>query len=240
VDNVSTFFRRDPKKMRCHYAIEFGSQRIETDKGGETAKNRREVFNSPFRPFVLATTSIGQEGLDFHSYCRRVVHWNLPNNPIDLEQREGRINRYKGLVIRQSLAAKYRDELGSDGTDRSRDIWDRVFELADRQERQANGKCELVPYWHVETDNVKIERVIPLYPYSKDQAQLSKILSTLAVYRLAFGQPRQPELVEHLLKHEFTDDEMKLILANLMIDLSPIRYAPGSDFSRKAVPRRHQ
>ena len=25
----------------------------------------RDAFNSPFRPFVLATTSIGQEGLDF-------------------------------------------------------------------------------------------------------------------------------------------------------------------------------
>ena len=37
---------------------------------------------------MLASTSIGQEGLDFHNYCRRIVHWNLPSNPIDLEQRE--------------------------------------------------------------------------------------------------------------------------------------------------------
>jgi hypothetical protein len=223
VDNVNTFFRGEPRKMRCHYAIEFGSQRLETDKGGETAKSRRDVFNSPFRPFVLATTSIGQEGLDFHSYCRRIVHWNLPNNPIDLEQREGRINRYKGLVIRQCLATKYRDALGANGSDRAGDIWQRLFEVADLHERQATGKCELVPYWHVETDTVKIERVIPLYPYSKDQGQLTKILKTLAVYRLAFGQPRQPELVEHLLKHEFSSAEMKQICETLMIDLSPIK-----------------
>nr|WP_270246095.1 helicase-related protein [Coprococcus sp. AM11-30B] len=44
------------------------------------------------RPFVLATTSIGQEGLDFHNYCCVIMHWNLPSNPIDLEQREGRKN----------------------------------------------------------------------------------------------------------------------------------------------------
>ena len=55
-------------------------------------ENIRNAFNSPMRPFVLATTSIGQEGLDFHNYCRVIMHWNLPSNPIDLEQREGRKN----------------------------------------------------------------------------------------------------------------------------------------------------
>jgi hypothetical protein len=220
VDDLDSFLQGEPKKMRCHYAVEFGSQRIETDEGGKRATNLREVFNSPFRPFVLATTSIGQEGLDFHSYCRRIVHWNLPGNPIDLEQREGRINRYKGLVIRQFLARKYRDTL----TDLDGDLWQRLFDVADQHERQARGKCELVPYWHVDTDDIKIERVIPFYLYSSDQAKLTKILKTLAVYRLAFGQPRQAELVEHLLEHDFDEDEMKQILDNLMIDLSPINY----------------
>ena len=44
-------------------------------------ENIRNAFNSPMRPFVLATTSIGQEGLDFHNYCRVIMHWNLPSNP---------------------------------------------------------------------------------------------------------------------------------------------------------------
>jgi len=228
VDDLDTFLGRKSKKMmRCHYAVEFGSQRIETDEGGERATNLREVFNSPFRPFVLATTSIGQEGLDFHAYCRRIVHWNLPGNPIDLEQREGRINRYKGLVIRQFLATKYRNALSRETKGLPGDIWERLFSLADEHERIAKGKCELVPYWHVETSDLKIERVIPFYPYSRDQARLPKILKTLAVYRLAFGQPRQAELVEHLLGRNFKDDEMKQILDELMIDLSPISYARG-------------
>ena len=51
----------------------------------------------------LASTSIGQEGLDFHWYCSEVVHWNLPSNPIDLEQREGRVNRYQSLVVRRRV-----------------------------------------------------------------------------------------------------------------------------------------
>ncbi len=218
VDSLDTFRNGRPMRMRCHYAVEFGSQRVETEEGGKRATNLREVFNSPFRPFVLATTSIGQEGLDFHTYCRRIVHWNLPDNPIDLEQREGRINRYKGLVIRQFVASKYRAGLGSA---LAGDVWDLLFKVADKEERQAKGKSELIPYWHVETNDIKIERVVPLYPFSSDQAKLSRILKTLTVYRLAFGQPRQTELVEHLLERQFSEDEMKLILKNLMIDLRP-------------------
>ena len=67
---------------------------------------------------MLATTSIGQEGLDFHAYCRKVVHWNLPSNPIDLEQREGRVNRYKCLAVRQNIAQQYGGEFD----------WERMFE----------------------------------------------------------------------------------------------------------------
>lgn len=73
--------------------------------GGEQRKNGkkrigrlrsdtlRRAFNSPFWPHVLCTTSVGQEGLDFHFWCRRIVHWDLPSDPVDFEQREGRIAR---------------------------------------------------------------------------------------------------------------------------------------------------
>ena len=67
----------------------------------------RAAFNSPFWPFVLASTSVGQEGLDFHLYSHAVVHWNLPANPVDLEQREGRVHRYKGHAVRTNVAAAY-------------------------------------------------------------------------------------------------------------------------------------
>src|SRR3954449_6642208 len=75
----------------------------------------REAFNSPFRPFVLATTSIGQEGLDFHPYCYRVYHWNLPGNPVDLEQREGRVHRFKGHAVRLNVAHNHAADLIGQG-----------------------------------------------------------------------------------------------------------------------------
>ena len=88
-------------RMRSGYAAGFYDTRGE-GKSLQRKDSLRLAFNSPFRPFVLATTSIGQEGLDFHYYCRKIVHWNLPANPIDLEQREGRINRRGCLAIRQT------------------------------------------------------------------------------------------------------------------------------------------
>ena len=69
-------------------------------------KELQSAFNSPFKPFVLSTTSIGQEGLDFHWYCRKIMHWNLPSNPVDFDQREGRINRYGSFALRQTIAGQ--------------------------------------------------------------------------------------------------------------------------------------
>lgn len=226
VDDLSSFLKDKRRNMRCHFAVDMGSQRVETDEGQDRIRGIRNNFNSPFRPFVLATTSIGQEGLDFHTYCRKIVHWNLPSNPIDLEQREGRINRFKGLVIRQQIATKYRDRLTNESVQKS-GVWDALFDVAAVQERTGNGKCELIPFRHVEADEYQIERIIPFYPFSRDRAKLSSLLKTLAIYRLAFGQPRQAELVEHLLTN-IPDERISEIRNKLMIDLSPISYQRNS------------
>ena len=232
VDSLSSFLNGKSKNMRCHYAVSLGNQRMETEHGKNRIKGIRHNFNSPFRPFVLATTSIGQEGLDFHTYCRKVVHWNLPSNPIDLEQREGRINRFKGLVIRQQIASRYGSSL-TENVIRESNVWDALFDIADQEERVAADKCELIPFWHVQADTFQIERIIPFYPFSRDRAKLTSLLKTLALYRLAFGQPRQAELVEHLLAH-VNEDEIKEIRQKLMIDLSPIQYA-GSEQTLQSV-----
>lgn len=247
VDDLKTFLQDQQKNMRCHFAVDFGNQRIETEEGSRRIASIRHNFNSPFRPFVLATTSIGQEGLDFHQYCRKVVHWNLPSNPIDLEQREGRINRFKGLVIRQQIAHKYGPLLTPDEI-HSKDLWDDLFRIAEFMERDGKPYCQLVPFWHVETseaESFKIERIIPFYPFSRDRAKLDTIIRTLAIYRLAFGQPRQSELVEHLLKH-LPKDKISAVREKLMVNLSPIRYRPkptngdpnvGTAVQVRAVPK---
>ena len=88
------------------YAPRFGSMRHSQDEA--RLPEVRAAFNSPFWPFVLATTSVGQEGIDFHWWCHSVVHWNLPANPVDFEQRQGRVDRYKGHAIRKNVATAHR------------------------------------------------------------------------------------------------------------------------------------
>lgn len=170
----------------------------------------RNAFNSPLRPFVLATTSIGQEGLDFHYYCRKIMHWNLPSNPIDLEQREGRINRYKCFAIRQNVAKKYGNiEFKSD-------VWKEMFEAAKAEKEESQS--ELVPYWCFgKNQEVKIERIVPMYPMSRDEVNYQRLIQILSLYRLTLGQARQEELLEYLFKQFDDTKELK----ELFIDLSP-------------------
>jgi len=177
---------------RCRFALRFGDIRDDNDQALVRADSVRDAFNSPFRPFVLASTSIGQEGLDFHTWCHAVVHWNLPSNPVDLEQREGRVNRYKGHAVRKNIAERY--GLGAlSGTHAGGDPWQTLFQIAARG--RASGHSDLIPYWIFEDGSARVERRIPLLPFSKEVGKLKRLKQGLALYRMVFGQPRQEDLL---------------------------------------------
>jgi hypothetical protein len=217
VDSYDSFMNEYTPRMRCHYAVDFGTQKSNSIHGDNRPVSIRESFNSPFRPFVLASTSIGQEGLDFHYYCRKIMHWNLPSNAIDLEQREGRINRYKGFVIRKIVADKYLESLDQICSN----IWDDLFSIAEKD--RAEKVCDMIPFWHIESEKYKIERIVPLYPFSRDINKYDNLIKVLTVFRLTFGQPRQEELVEALLSENVNDDRLYILREQLMIDLSCTR-----------------
>lgn len=207
---------KKPRHFRCHFGVAL-SQSLDNEKDVMRSDSVRDAFNSPFRPFILSTTSIGQEGLDFHLYCRKILHWNLPANPVDFEQREGRINRFKNLAIRQNLALKYRDKLNDAD---SSTVWDQLYQLAIEFEK--GDKSDLVPFWHVEPQNIFIERQVPTIPYSKEVSKLKNLLKTISVYRIALGQPRQEELVNHIIEN-FSPDEIERVQSELLINLSPYK-----------------
>ena len=126
-------------RLRSHFAASFSTEKSEDERAGDRLARLRSAFNSPFWPFVLVTTSVGQEGLDFHQYCHAVVHWNLPSNPVDLEQREGRVHRYKGHAVRKNVARTYAVDAGTS------DPWQTMFELA--RNGRPDGVSDIVPYW---------------------------------------------------------------------------------------------
>jgi hypothetical protein len=206
----------DGPGMRCHFALRFGDEKSEEERGIVRANQVRTAFNSPFWPFVLVTTSIGQEGLDFHPYCHAVVHWNLPANPVDLEQREGRVHRYKGHAVRKNLALKYGSSAMQSATT---DPWDQLFQAG--TDGSPNARTGLVPFWVFDIPNgAKIERHVPALPLSRDLDKLQRLQQSLAVYRMVFGQPRQEDLLAFLLT-QFTPEKAAQLADELRVDLSP-------------------
>ena len=207
----------DPFNIRTRFALRFGDLRDERGESIQRAETVRKAFNSPFRPFILASTSIGQEGLDFHTYCHAVYHWNLPHNPVDLEQREGRVHRYKGHAVRKNVAECYGLRGIQTGSAEGLDPWKVLFQRAKLD--RAPDANDLIPYWIFENGNARVQRRVPLLPFSREVAQLRRLVGSLAVYRLAFGQPRQQDLVEYLRRRR--EDVGELDLDQFRISLEP-------------------
>ena len=206
------------RRMRTRFAVMFGDQVL--DEGGQARVGAVSVaFNSPFWPFVLASTSVGQEGLDFHLWCHAVVHWNLPSNPVDLEQREGRVHRYKCHAVRRNIAEKLGPALLREQRAEG-DLWEELFKRAASE--RASGEEEMSPFWVFNQGRAKIDRLVPVLPFSRESARLPALRKSLAIYRLAFGQPRQEELVEFL-SDRIDRQLLDQWLPRLRIDLSPPR-----------------
>ncbi len=236
---------RSGKAVIAQYALAFGDEVSLGETGGGRGAQRsavRDAFNSPFWPFVLATTSVGQEGLDFHLYCRDIVHWNLPANPVDLEQREGRINRYNGLFIRQNVAEDYDLAECLQHLEPSRrcvpgsNLWDAVFRAVDaRPQGLQRFKHGLFPNWiylsrpkGAEADpqfsRPMIRRHLLFYAMSDDERHYERLKRLLATYRLAFGQPRQQDLLEDILRANpaLDLDAISRRMRRYMVNLSPM------------------
>jgi Helicase conserved C-terminal domain len=219
VDEVGDRLEFENQRLRARFAMRFGDEKDAEGKTVSRADQVRKAFNSPFWPFVLATTSVGQEGLDFHTYCHAVMHWNLPANPVDMEQREGRVHRYKGHAVRRNVARRHAAGLAND---LSGDPWSQLFEIARKETNDLSG---LTPFWvYTAEGGASIERHVPVLPLSREADQLPALRKSLAVYRMVFGQPRQDDLVEFLLR-QLPRETLASRLDLIRIDLAPSEQA---------------
>jgi len=218
-----------PIRLRCHAAVPFSgpekadaetTERALSDTGEDMpprAEGLRRAFNTPFWPHILTTTSIGQEGLDFHSWCRRIVHWDLPSNPVDLEQREGRISRYGGLLIRRPLGDMVRDDAVAAGRF-GQSPWNAAASLGEKLYSDNTG---LSPWWTF--GSVDIDRHVLALSKSRDVARFDHLQRQRLLYRLALGQPNQEDLINHLARGS---DRKIAALSKLALDLRPVARAP--------------
>ncbi len=217
IDTDESFWTASSKKtpIQRWFACDYAKLKTD-DKDAAHKINVQSAFNSPFRPFVLVSTSVGQEGLDFHLYCRKIVHWNLPTNPVDLEQRSGRIDRYECLAIRRNVARLNQGER----------CWKNAFDTVYNEwHKTPNQYNDMVPYWClpkevIENEYVeKIENIFLMYPMSFDTGLYHRLIMQLSLYRLTMGQPDQEFVIKLLEKTGIAYDNDKK--EELMFHLSP-------------------
>lgn len=172
--------------FRSRFAMRYGDSR-QNDQSHRPS-DIREAFNSPFWPFVLVSTSVGQEGIDFHPWCHNLVHWNVPSSPVDFEQRDGRVNRFRGHAVRRNIVAAHMPAMLA-----STNPWRTAYEVAkvDAPHQDVPG---LAPDW-VFPGQWKVTRDVMPYRLSVDEAKIARVKQRVAYYRLAFGQARQEDLI---------------------------------------------
>ena len=78
-----------------------------------------------------------------------------------------------------------------------------------------------MPYWIYPLEHgAAVERHVLALPMSRELDRLEALRNALAVYRLAFGQARQEDVIDHLLTR-LGVDRAKALAAELRIDLRP-------------------
>jgi hypothetical protein len=217
-------FQKIKKRMRCHAAVPFTTS-ISKTRGSrdEDLSARpddvRRSFNSPFWPHVLTTTSVGQEGLDFHYWCRTVVHWDLSSSPVELEQREGRVQRFAGLSVRQAIAkeAVNRSVRLTSGSS----PWAQLEAWANQNLADDSG---LSPWWLC--NDAETECLVFHTPGSDQNLKRERLLRRRLLYRLTLGQPNQADLLDSMISNPSllgADGNPETIrrVRNALVNLSP-------------------
>ncbi len=179
--------RRASLNLAAHAVLPLTDTAAQTATGAVTklrADDLRQAFNTPFWPHVLCTTSVGQEGLDFHQWCRCIVHWDLCASPVDMEQREGRIDRFKSLAVRRALAEKLKSEGG--------DTWQALEKGAGR----LTDKSGLSPWWIL--DGARMEKWFFDPPSSEERAKKERLRRLRELYRLVLGLPHSHDMLARL------------------------------------------
>ena len=172
------------KDMYVNFALgHYSGDKIEGNDAAKEFVKKITMFNSPFYPFNFISTSIGQEGFDFHQYCRKIVHWSLEYNPVKFEQREGRVNRYHGYAQRLRVAEIMAKESISFKS------WPEAFDDIKASEEIKglpgvdNG---LIPDFVL--PEMKLEREFYYYPDSYESRHYKDVLNAVGYYRSLLGQ----------------------------------------------------
>ena len=88
-----------------------------------------------------------------HNYCMRIMHLTLPKGAVSFEQRNGRIDRYRSLLIRRR-AAEYTEEMEAEHNCGCSKLMMRIFEylVEHKNEDEENRDDIIYPNWSIHNE----------------------------------------------------------------------------------------
>lgn len=197
----------NPEKRVQSYELGFAERftRDNSDGGANSLKHEtylQTMFNSPFYPFVMVAPSTAQEGLDFHNYCHRFVHYSIPSSPVVFIQREGRVDRYHSHLLRKRLFA-----LCSFSNNPSFSDMESLFSCATqlKQNKMEANHRHLFPHWFVgekdfellavkmPEDLQQFSRHVWACPLSDENKHFDQILKSTREYETYLGNSYKSE-----------------------------------------------
>lgn len=180
-------------RVRCNVALPLHQAKDEGSDDAPRPDVVRHAFNTPFWPMVLTTTSVGQEGLDFHPWCKTVAHWDPAPGPVELEQREGRIARYAGLSIRRALGVRYGAQVVTAGAGSP---WAALAARAEADGEQEDASGGMSPWWC--TKDASTTQLYLHCAGSRESTLRTRLERRRAVYRMVLGASEPHWLIDEL------------------------------------------
>lgn len=200
------------------YAVAYTSK----SQGGKGfIEHKIDLFQSPFYPFCFFLSSVAQEGLDFHWYCDRIVHWNVPSSPIAMLQREGRINRYRCLSLRKQLAKELREKYLEEFECSVHSI-EELFDFANKKIDAYQGQNGFYPdHLSLSNEPLPLKRKCYYYPLSEEYFRWKDLIVNMEFYRSLFGGWGSSDRISDEML-EYCREQEKKGNGSIMIDLSPL------------------
>lgn len=173
----------------CGFAEQLTGDVNDVGSGENEEATRRcsQAFDSPFYPMILFAGKGAQEGIDMHNYCLRIMHLTLPRGAVSYEQRNGRIDRYRSLLVRRR-AAEFVENMQTDNTS---NLIARAFAYLEKNKHQDNKypKNHLYPNWSIRNPDSKwhFEELMPVWEYTEKSCFADTVIEMYKSYRTSLG-----------------------------------------------------
>ena len=166
---------------------------VNDNGAGENEKEEKRTantFSSPLWPMILFAGRGAQEGIDFHEYCLRIMHLTLPRGAVSYEQRNGRIDRFRSLLVRRRVV-EYFEMYGTNAEIAGMTgLMKRMFAAAVLQKKELKQEQNYIfPNWHFHVGKSRwnFEELIPMWNYSREHEEMIAYDEMLRSYRGSMG-----------------------------------------------------